>query len=129
MLSFYHDPKQADGLSFNRIRGLYLDNAQNVWIGGDGGINLLETSATIFEHYAHDSNIPTTLSNNQVRTMILDEQDFLWVGTLGGGLDQMRRVAGKGWETVQKFQSVPNTPNTLPTVSYTHLTLPTILLV
>ena len=111
-----------DGLSFSRIKKLFLDDRQNLWISTyGGGINLLPASISPFTHYNHHPSNQLTISNNQVRSMIVDDEGYLWVATLEKGLDKMKFKIGKGWEKIKNWQADLNDPNALQSNALVHM--------
>jgi diguanylate cyclase (GGDEF)-like protein len=92
---FAHDPAEAGSLSDDRIYALHLDSKGRLWVGTDGGLDVLEAGGTRFTHFAADPADPTSLSEGKVRAILGDEADALWVGTSGGGLNRLDVAAGR----------------------------------
>lgn len=79
MFEYYH-PTYYPGLGSGRIiNGFQLDDYDNLWIGTQSGIKILDAEGNI-SSYA----IPNR-SDYDVRALLID-QNKLWIGTLGYGV-------------------------------------------
>jgi len=93
---FAHDPKDSRSLSDNRIRSLYADQSQNLWIGTPVGLNKIawhdadsaDHQASVFTRFLNDSLGSGT---HDIRTIYEDEAGTLWFGAFGGGLFCLNR--------------------------------------
>ena len=85
-ISFYkHDLKNPNSLSDNGVAALCVDSKNQVWIGTNDGLNLLDTTRKKFMRYKNIPTDPSSLSDNEVRSLFIDRSDILWIGTYGGG--------------------------------------------
>ncbi|MBN2166129.1 MAG: response regulator [Marinilabiliaceae bacterium] len=63
------------------------DSANNLWVGGDNGLNFLDRKTYTFKYYQNNPNDPQSLSYNDVKALEWDKQGNLWIGTNRGGLN------------------------------------------
>ena len=83
MGSFFILNEKNSRLISNRIRTLYCDAANRLWIGTERGLSLYNTKDGSF---ADDTSIRgwNLLKNLFIRTIVSDESDRLWIGTNSG---------------------------------------------
>lgn len=113
--AYHPNPQGIKSEPLEKIRALFLDKEQNLWIGTDGhGVKILKDQADFFQHYMHLPSDKMSLSHNQVRSMLIDGEGFLWVATLGGGLDKLQFDSLKGWKKIKNWRRNPTNPNSLP---------------
>jgi signal transduction histidine kinase/ligand-binding sensor domain-containing protein/AraC-like DNA-binding protein len=97
-------------VSHNRIRYIYEDPEQNLWIATDGSINRYDYQKRQFVHYAIvDSS--GTLNSNWSYYMFQDSHGQLWVATCLGGIfvvDKKKLVASNGVYIAEKNYSTKN---------------------
>ncbi len=86
---FAHDAADSGSLSDDRIYAIYIDGKGRLWVGTDGGLNLLGGDGKRFEHFIPNPAEPTSLSDPKVRAILGDDQGALWVGTSTGGLNRL----------------------------------------
>jgi diguanylate cyclase (GGDEF)-like protein len=84
-----HDPADPKSLSNNRVYALLSDRSGRLWVGSDGGLDMLAADGHGFTHFAPDPSNPTSLSDAKVRAIIEDDAGALWVGTFSGGLNRL----------------------------------------
>ncbi len=75
-----------------RVRTLFEDRDQRLWIGTDQGLFLFNRTTGCFTHYQHIVDDPNSLSNNRVVSLAQDRGGVLWVGTQGGGLNKWNPI-------------------------------------
>ncbi|MFC2123545.1 two-component regulator propeller domain-containing protein [Bacteroidota bacterium] len=63
---------------------LYEDKNQNLWIGSDAGLRIIEHSGTVIGPYQNDIEDENSLSNNSVQAIYEDHEGIIWVGTFDG---------------------------------------------
>lgn len=97
-------------VSHNRIRYIYEDPEQNLWIATDGSINRYDYQKKQFVHYSIvDSS--GTLNSNWSYSMFQDRRGQLWVATCLGGIfvvDKKKLMLSKGVYTAEKNYSTKN---------------------
>jgi len=93
--SFVHDPADPGSLGDDRISALYVDGKDRLWIGTEGGLDLLDDGGRHFTHFASDPANPASLSDGKVRAILQDDTGALWVGTSSGGLNRLDPATGR----------------------------------
>ena len=88
---FVNNPSDPKSLSDDRIYALYNDSEDRLWVGTDGGLNLLDSRGKAFERFVTSSD-PKSLSDASVRAITEDGAGALWVGTAKGGLNRLDPV-------------------------------------
>jgi ligand-binding sensor domain-containing protein len=93
---FVHDPADPGSLGDDRISALYVDGKDRLWVGTEGGLDLLDgrerrfthfvTSCRSFVHYRQDPKNPSSLTDDHVLALAQDRGGVLWVGTRLGGV-------------------------------------------
>jgi signal transduction histidine kinase/ligand-binding sensor domain-containing protein len=90
ILNSYSQPKYSkfdhitvkDGLSSNRVRCIYRDSKDYLWIGTDEGIDKFNSYELI--KYRYDENLPGSVSSNDILCIYKDKEKNLWFGTVNG---------------------------------------------
>ncbi len=82
---FRHRPDDPASLADDRIRAVYVDRSQRLWVGTwGGGLELFERKRQTFSHFRHDPGDPRSLSDDHVRAITEDPHGALWIGTQAG---------------------------------------------
>jgi ligand-binding sensor domain-containing protein/putative methionine-R-sulfoxide reductase with GAF domain/HPt (histidine-containing phosphotransfer) domain-containing protein len=81
---FRHETDNPNTISDDRIRALFEDENQVLWIGTWNGLNALDLEQNRLIHYTHDPGNPHSLSDNRIRSIYQDRRGYLWIGTYGG---------------------------------------------
>ncbi|MGD0755863.1 MAG: two-component regulator propeller domain-containing protein [Bacteroidales bacterium] len=71
-----------DGLSSNRIRCIYKDSKDYLWIGTDVGLDKFDSYQV--KKYRHADNIPGSISSDILTCVYEDREENLWIGTYDG---------------------------------------------
>ena len=71
-----------DGLSSNRIRCIYRDSKDFLWMGTDVGLDKFDSYNV--KSYRHDDNIPGTISSDILTCIYEDRNKNMWFGTVDG---------------------------------------------
>jgi signal transduction histidine kinase/ligand-binding sensor domain-containing protein len=71
-----------DGLSSNRIRCIYKDSKDYLWMGTDVGLDKFDSYQV--KKYRHSSNAPGSISSDILTCIYEDRNKNLWVGTYDG---------------------------------------------
>lgn len=71
-----------DGLSSNRIRCIYKDSKDYLWMGTDVGLDKYDSYQV--KKYRHDDNMPGTISSDILTCIYEDIHKNLWFGTYEG---------------------------------------------
>jgi len=97
-----------NSLISNRIRWLYEDRSNNIWIGTEEGISKL-SSTKEFIQYRFLSGRKNTLGGKVVSSIIGGKENSLWVGYGGGGFDRINLADN----SITHFKNIPGNPNSL----------------
>ena len=84
---YQHDVSDPLSLSNNVIWDIEEDEAGNLWLATENGLNFFDRNTQTFTHYTHDPNNADSLRHNTVLTLFRDEHGKFWLGT-NWGLDQ-----------------------------------------
>jgi diguanylate cyclase (GGDEF)-like protein len=106
---FTHDAGNAASLGDDRVFALHVDAKNRVWVGTDGGLDLLNADGKTFTHYVPRESDAASLSNPRVRAILADDTDGLWVGTSGGGLNRLDLATGR----FERFRNDPANASSL----------------
>ncbi|MFA9389669.1 MAG: two-component regulator propeller domain-containing protein [Prolixibacteraceae bacterium] len=99
----------STSITDNKIRTLFKDNDDNIWIGTlGGGLNLYNYENDQFIHFIHNPDDSASISNNLVNTIVEDQEGFLWIGT-ENGLNKF----DKRTRTFEQFYNNPKDQNSL----------------
>jgi signal transduction histidine kinase/ligand-binding sensor domain-containing protein/AraC-like DNA-binding protein len=82
--------------SHDIITYVFKDRKQNMWIGTDNGLCLVDKRGKKKMVFRHAANDETSISHNSIISIGEDSQGDLWVGTRGG-LNRLRKD-GKGFD-------------------------------
>ncbi|RXK83900.1 hybrid sensor histidine kinase/response regulator transcription factor [Filimonas effusa] len=86
--SYYtHSDVQPGSLVNNHVRKLIFDNDEQLWIGTQEGISVMDTRSGLFRSYVNDAWDPQSLSQNSVHSFYKDNAGTIWVGTFFGGVN------------------------------------------
>lgn len=77
---FQHNEKDTTSLSGIRPLWVFEDSKENLWVGTDDGLNLLNKSKTGFIHFRTEDGLPS----NFVVSITEDNNGNLWIGTNKG---------------------------------------------
>jgi ligand-binding sensor domain-containing protein len=81
--NFYHNKKNRNSISDNRIISLLLDHKGFLWIGTYlGGLCKYDTKTRTFYRYEYRDR--SMLSDNVIWTLLEDNQNRIWAGTNNG---------------------------------------------
>jgi diguanylate cyclase (GGDEF)-like protein len=103
-----HDPADPKSLSDDRIYALHVDGQDRLWVGTDGGLNVLDAGGASFERFVPSADAKS-LSDAGVRAIAEDGSGALWIGTAKGGLNRLD--PGRG--TFDRFRHDPKLADSL----------------
>ncbi len=90
-----------NSLSNNWVRCLMKDKYNNIWIGTEDGLNLVDEMFThsrqkSFKVYKSEDTDKNSLSNNDILCITQTSKGDLWCGTFGGGVNRFKNYKGTG---------------------------------
>ncbi len=96
---YKNDPQNPGSISSDLVEFscgqiVQEDQEGKLWVGTQGGLNVLDKSTGAFKHYFHDPDDPNSLSHDNICALLFDEQGILWIGTKGGGLNRLDPQTG-----------------------------------
>ena len=91
---FAHDAADAASLVDDRVYALYVDARDRLWVGTEGGLDLLNADGQGFTHHRSTGDA-SSLSSGRIRAILGDDMGALWIGTAGGGLDRLDLESGR----------------------------------
>ena len=89
--NYVHNPKNINSISNDVVHSILEDEFQNIWIGSEGGLDVLDAATNKFTHFANDPNNVNSLSDSYVRNIFEDSHHNIWIGTLNGGINLFNR--------------------------------------
>lgn len=97
-----------NSLVSNRVRWLYEDRSNNIWVGTEEGLSKLPFYKP-FIQYLYDPQSVSSLGGKVVSSITSDDKENLWVGYGGGGFDRINMQTNE----IEHFKNVPGNPNSL----------------
>ncbi len=86
------------------LRTVLVDREGSTWVGGFGGLSVLDRGAKAFVDFRHDEHDPKSLSSDAVVSLREDHLGRIWIGSIGGGLSLLDRATG----TFTCFRNFPS---------------------
>ncbi len=77
----------TNSINDNIVRAVYQPNKNEVFIGTEHGLNILNISTNTFTYYSKKFYDPYSISDNSVYTIYGDRDGGIWVGTYFGGVN------------------------------------------
>lgn len=105
---FLNEEDNTKSLSSNRIRWMYEDRNNNLWIGTEDGLNKLPATKQ-FAQYRRFPLRKSSLGGKVVSAILEDANRTLWVGFGGGGFDKIDLKSG----AISHFNNYSSTGNSL----------------
>lgn len=90
-----HDRYNANSLSSNTVFCITSDDAGNIWVGTDVGVNKLNRRNWQFQYFQHNPADRGSISPSVVRSILLDSSQTMWVATSEHGVDMVDRSTGR----------------------------------
>jgi signal transduction histidine kinase/ligand-binding sensor domain-containing protein/AraC-like DNA-binding protein len=91
---FKNNPGSSGSLSNDIVNTLYLDKEDNLWIGTNKGLNVLDKETNRFKSYLHNQNPKNSISHNSILSICEDSFGYLWTGTWYG-LNKINKNTGR----------------------------------
>lgn len=93
VIQYLHDPKNANSLSDNNVKCIWIDENDILWIGTEkGGINRFDPETTIFTHFKKEEENPHSIQDNNIWEIFEDHQNNLWIATHTYGIYQFDKT-------------------------------------
>jgi len=102
--NFDHYYAAADSrrhLSDSRVWSFCEDNAGNLWIGTNNGVDRLHTANGEFTHFSPAKGNFRGPVHHMIFSLLLDQKGVIWAGTNGSGLERIFRSRRNGVEDVR----------------------------
>lgn len=80
MISYAHNPQDSNSISSDINICLHRDRNNNLWVGTDNGLNVLDVQTNKFKTYTTKDGLP----DNTVKIIQEDDRGNLWVATNKG---------------------------------------------
>ncbi|HTE25862.1 hybrid sensor histidine kinase/response regulator [Flavitalea sp.] len=71
----------------NNVLSLAKAGKNQIWIGTENGLSLLNTISGSIHTYRPDEQRPGSLNNSSINSLLTDPSGILWVGTYAGGIN------------------------------------------
>jgi ligand-binding sensor domain-containing protein len=97
-------------ISNDMVQCIHEDQAGDIWVGTDQGLNRLNFDEGNFTRFLYDPNDPESLGPGRVMTICHCRDGFIWAGTDGGGLCRLDPETGR----FKRFVHDPGNPESLP---------------
>ena len=104
---YHHEWWSDNSLSEDTVRA-FLKAGRTLYIGTQGGLNVLDLDTRNFVHYAYDPDDEQGIPHNIVRALDMDAQGHLWLAT-HGGLSRFDPVT----KTFTNYHHQPGNPSSL----------------
>jgi PAS domain S-box-containing protein len=100
VFTHYINSNDLSSITEGTIRALLEDDEQNLWIGAENGLDLLDlktfkNGVRRFLHFRNDPNKQTSLNNNLIYSLFQDRQKNIWIGTYGNGINIIVSIPDK----------------------------------
>ena len=92
---FGRDAANPASLVDDRVYALHVDAKDRLWVGTEGGLDLMNADGRTFKHHVPAEKDPSTISDPRIRAILADDMNALWVATSGGGLNRLDLGTGR----------------------------------
>lgn len=108
--SFKRFNRENTGLVHDNVRSFLSRNKNELWIGTQEGLSILNTDNYTVTSYQHNTDNPKSISHNSIYSLFRDNNKSVWIGTFFGGVNRVDSI-------VTKFYFIQNdNRNSLPNV-------------
>ena len=87
-INYFHKPGKAATITNNQINALSADAAGNLWIGNDGGIDIMDVRTGSLRNIPFNDRFGQGLSGTSVLSVYFDQEGICWIGTYRGGINK-----------------------------------------
>ena len=82
---YLNDANNPNSLNSNKVRSIFEDSKDNLWIGTRGGLHRMDRESGEFERMAENPGTPEkSILRGMVTSITEDKENRLWIGTLQG---------------------------------------------
>lgn len=85
-LKLINIPDDNSSLSSNRVKTIFLDSKDNLWVGTEMGLNLLDKRTNKFRRFDYFDKHSTSINDQIITSIAEDKNGNLWLGTYSGGV-------------------------------------------
>lgn len=78
-------------LSNNAVFAMCLAKDGRIWIGTEGGVNILDPASGVFQQLTTDPRNAGSLKSNSIRSIYIDPEGIYWIGTYTEGIEKFDR--------------------------------------
>ncbi len=86
-VNYKYNSKNNNSIINNRVRKVFVDDEDNLWIGTRYGLSIYNLVNKNFKNYTQDIIQPWSLSHNSVKDIYQDISGGIWIATYAGGLN------------------------------------------
>ncbi|HOI31255.1 MAG TPA: two-component regulator propeller domain-containing protein [Bacteroidales bacterium] len=83
-------PNEKNRLLGNFVMSLLFKSEDELWIGTESGLNLLNTKTNTTVHFRHDPNNKTSIPEGRISCIFRDSKGRTWLASIGGGVAYMK---------------------------------------
>ena len=81
-INFYRESNA--GLSNEVVKAIYCTKNDDVWLGTDNGLNILNVKSGLSTSYLHNALNPTSIINDVIWDIFEDDAGIIWLSTSNG---------------------------------------------
>jgi ligand-binding sensor domain-containing protein len=86
--NFRYNSNDSKSISGNIIYSIVSDTDQRIWIGTEGGLDVMDTRTGALIKYERNGRERFSINSKSVRCIYLDNSGIYWVGTYAGGINK-----------------------------------------
>ncbi|MDA3892801.1 MAG: response regulator [Salinivirgaceae bacterium] len=86
VLTHIHNEKNS---LINKIVNVIIKHNNQLWIGTEGGISILDLKENTFNHLSYSVNSINSLRSNAIWALHFDLENNVWIGTWAGGMSKL----------------------------------------
>ena len=94
MERYRHQPGNTNSLRSDTVYTVTKGYANKLWIGGPGGLDMLDTKSGVFTHVQNKLGEGTTISNTSIYNIAVDKKQNVWAIT-NEGLNRLDEQTGR----------------------------------
>jgi len=102
-IKYQHNPNDSTSLSNNRIKTIFVDSRNNIWIGTEKGLNIYDRDKNCFKRIKYSLKDPYSLNDDHITGITEDKDGNIWVGTFSGGINKYEINTNKFIHYAEKY--------------------------